>query len=181
MKLARILVVIALLTCFLLQGYLRESCAVDYEKVADKITAEIAKKLKKDKSLQLIGTGGAMMHDIQMMMMAFDFYQITDVETARELLVYSVEEYLSAINSSEEIRPYLHNYPFTAENIEIDIYFRKPDRYNVPFGEISVASARRGKLIYFTESSNMSPLHRKYEETYQDALKIVSSSPEAKN
>jgi hypothetical protein len=83
----------------------------DYEKIADKITEKTAKKLKEQKGLSLAGTGGRMMDDIQMMMMGFNFYKIVDIETARQLLVDSVQEYLSAINSNEEIRPHLHDYP----------------------------------------------------------------------
>src|SRR3989344_4332350 len=94
-----------------------------YIKLAHKITEKTAKKLKEQKNLYLIGTGGQMMHDIQMMMMGFNFYKVVDIETARQLLVESVEEYLSVINSNKEVRPYLHNYPFTAKNIEIVIYF----------------------------------------------------------
>src|SRR3972149_10675641 len=73
----------------------------EYEKIADAITAKTAKKLEKEKGLLLIGTGGQMMNDIQMMMMGFFFYRVVDIETARQLLVDSVEEYLSAINSNE--------------------------------------------------------------------------------
>lgn len=170
----------ALCVSLFLKGCSLENSSVDYEKIANKITARVGKKLEENKDFHLIGTGGAMMNDIQMMMMAFQYYQIVDIETARELLVYSVEEYLSAINSNEEIRPYLHHYPFTSENIKIDLYFLKPDCSSVPFGEINIAAASRGELIYYTESSPISPLHRKHKETYQDALKAISCSQESK-
>jgi hypothetical protein len=85
----------------------------DYEKIADAITEKTAKKLKEQKNLCLVGTGGGMMHDIYGMDMSFDYYQEVDLKTARELIVYAVSEYLLAINSNEEVRPYLHNYPFT--------------------------------------------------------------------
>jgi len=167
--------------CPLLKGCLLENNSVDYEEIADKITDEVAKKLKKDKSLHLIGTGGAMMHDIQMMMMGFQFYQEVDIEAARELLVYSTEEYLSAINSNEEIRPYLHVYPFTAENVKVEIYFRKPDHHNVSPGQLNIAAVGEGKITYYTETSRMAPLQQKHEETYQDALKAVASSSNTEN
>jgi len=152
----------------------------DYEKIADRITANTAKKLEADKALHLVGTGGAMMHDIQMMMMGFQFYQVVDIEKARGLLVYSVEEYLSSINSNEEIRPYLHNYPFVAKNVKIVIYFSKPDHYDVPFGEVSIAAAGEGEIVYYTKSPDTLRLQEKHEETYQDALKAVSASQTTK-
>jgi len=54
-----------------------------------------------------VGTGG------QMMAMSFDYYQEVDLKTARELIVYDINEYLSVINGNNEIKPYLHEYPFT--------------------------------------------------------------------
>ena len=57
-----------------------------------------------------------MMHDIQMMMMGFDFYQGLDIPEARKLLVDAVDEYLAEINANDKVRPYLHNYPFTYQN-----------------------------------------------------------------
>jgi len=145
-----------------------------YETLADKLTRKTAKKLEAQTGLYLIGTGGQMMDDIQKMMMGFAFYQVIDIEIARSLLVKSVEEYLSDINSNEEIRPYLHNYPFSAENIEIVIYFHSPDGSDVPPGKISIAAANKGKVSYYIdypEKHTIKPIH---EENYQDALRTVS-------
>src|SRR5271157_4501708 len=75
-----------------------------YVKIAASITNKTAKKLKERKNLFLIGTGGQMMNDIQMMAMSFCFYQEVDLKTARELMVYVINEYLSAINNSTEVR-----------------------------------------------------------------------------
>jgi hypothetical protein len=82
----------------------------NYEKIADKITINTAKKLRNEFGLILVGIGGQMMNDIQMMSMEFNFYNVIDTEVIRKLLIKSVQEYLFTINSNEEIRPYLHNY-----------------------------------------------------------------------
>ena len=63
-----------------------------------------------------------MMDDIQMMAMSFNYYEEVNLKTARELTIYVINEYLSAINSNKELRPYLHEYPFTAKNVEIRIF-----------------------------------------------------------
>ena len=115
------------------------------------------------------------MHDIQMMMMGFNYYHVVDVNAARHLLVDSVEEYLSAINANEELRPYLHDYPFTAKNIKISIYFYSPDRYKVPTGEIMIAAANEGQLVYYIDEPEKYDLKAIHEETYEDALKAVDS------
>jgi hypothetical protein len=143
-------------------------------KLAREITVHTAKKLKEQKHLYLIGTGGQMMDDIEMLMMGFYFYDVVDIENARQLLVYSVEQYLSAINTNEEIRPYLYNYPFRTENVEIVIYFRNPNGSNVPSDKITIAAAKRGKIIYYIDCPEKYNLKTLYEETYEEALKLVS-------
>jgi len=103
----------------------------EYEKIANRITHQVAAKLKKEKDLQPVGTGGGMMHDIYMMALSFDYEKEVDLSKARELLVYVVDNYLSAINSNEEVRPYLHDYPFTAKNIQIRIWVPLIDKIHL--------------------------------------------------
>ena len=90
------------------------------------------------------------------------------------MLVYGVEEYLFAINSNENVRPYLHNYPFTASDVRIVIYFHNSDRSNVPNGKISIVAARQGSIEYFIDDPKINNIKSIYEETYNDALKTVS-------
>ena len=144
-----------------------------YVKLAHEITEKTAKKLKEQKGLSLAGTGGQMMDDIQMMMMGFNFYKVVDIETTRRLLVDSVQEYLSAINSNEEIRSHLHNYPFTAQNVEIVIYFYNPDGSKVPPGKITIAAANQGKVVYYIDDPEKHTIRSLHEETYEEALKLV--------
>ena len=145
----------------------------NYEKIADAITANTAKKLEEQKKLYLIGTGGRMMHDIQAMHMSFQFFHEVDLEEARELIVYALREYLSDINNNEEVRPYLHNYPFTAKNVEIRIFIYGPDRNELPPEKIVYISSRNGILRYYIRADDDHPICK---ETYEEALgKVVSS------
>ena len=148
---------------------------VDYEKIADKITANTAKKLQEQKKLCLIGTGGGMMHDIQRMNMSFQFFQEVDLKEARDLVVYATKEYLEDINSNEKVRPYLHNYPFTAKNITIRIFICKPGGYDVSPGEITIAAANKGNLSYYIDYPEKHTIKKIYKETYEEALKLVSA------
>jgi hypothetical protein len=148
----------------------------NYVKLAHKITNKVAKKLEKEKGLVLIGTGGGMMDDIKLMYMGFQYFKEVDLDTARKLLVYCIDEYLSAINSDEKVRPYLHNYPFTAKNIEINIWIYTPDK-KTPFGKICCISAIEGALLlYYIKPSENQPIETICEETYEEALKIVKSN-----
>ena len=146
--------------------------SLDYEKIADAITANTAKKLEEQKKLYLIGTGGGMMHDIRMMAMGFQFFHEVDLKEARELVVYAVREYLSDINNNEEVRPYLRNYPFTAKNVEIRIWIYNPDRSELPLDKIYCITALNDLINYYTRSN---PRIAIYEESYEQALEATSS------
>ena len=108
----------------------------DYEEIADRITNRIARKMKSEKGLECIGTGGGMMSNIQRMALSFQYFHEVDLVEARRLLVCVANEYLNAINSCKEVRPYLHNYPFREENIQIKIWIKRPNGDEVLFNEI---------------------------------------------
>ncbi len=157
--------------CFLSCGYQSPR----YVKLAHEITAKTAKKLKEEKKLCLVGTGGKMMHDIQAMDMSFNYYKVVDIQTARQLLVDSVEEYLSAINSNEKVRPYLHEYPFTAKNVEIVIYFRNPDGSKVASGKINIAAVTQGEVVYYIDYPEKHDLRAIHEEAYEEAFNLMKN------
>ena len=146
----------------------------DYEKIANKITERTAKELQEQKNLYLVGTGGRMMNDIQAMDMSFCFYEEVDLKAAKELLIYIIDEYLSAINNNKEIRPYLHEYPFTAKNVEIRIWIYEPDGSRLSPEKIHYVSSIDGVLDYYIRGSG----HRQAicEETYEEALKLVKNT-----
>jgi hypothetical protein len=149
--------------------------SIDYEKIADNITNKTAKKLEEEKGLILVGIGGQMMNDIQKMSISFYLYHEVDLATARELVVNSVNEYLKEINNNKEIQPYLHEYPFTAKNIEISIFIYNSDRSDLPLNKIYCVSADEGKVSYFIRSLGFyKPFS---EESFEEAEDKVNSSP----
>jgi hypothetical protein len=143
------------------------------EKIVNKITLQVAKKISAEKGLIPAGSGGQMMDEIKMLMLGFDYRKIANIETARELLVYCVEEYLAEINTSEEIRPYLCNYPFTNKNIQIDICFFNPDGTYVPIDDIIIATADEGKIAYRISKPDRLGLQTIYQESYEEAVQKV--------
>lgn len=143
----------------------------DYEEIADKITAKTSQQLKKQMNLFLVGTGGRMMHDIQAMDMSFHYYQYVDIQQARKLLVHVIDEYLSEINNSNEIQPYLHDHPFTAKNVEIRIWICEPDGSAPPMGQVDYFSAIDGYLNFYLYGPDSI-----LQETYEEAKKIVSGA-----
>ena len=146
----------------------------DYERIASRLERKFIQKMKIEKELQCIGIGGKMMNDIQEMGMSFQYFHVMNLSEARQLLVRTETEYLNEINNSKELRPYLHNYPFTYENIVIRIFIKNPDNTDVSLNEISYMSCIDGLLRYDLPYEKGSRVNRElHKETYEEALKIV--------
>jgi hypothetical protein len=156
------------------------SSSPNYEEMADKITYATAKKLRSEKNLRLIGTGGGMMHSIRMMAMSFVFKHEITIEEGRELLVAAVSEYVAAVNANEKIRPFLANYPFEPKNVEIQIFIHNPDNSCMPHGKICVIGAIDGILDYDIRDSETDLLKEIYRETYEEALQAMRLKNEQK-
>ena len=152
----------------------------DYEKIANGITYRVGKQLKKDINLQYVGGGGGMMDSIRMMAMSFQLFHEVDLPEARRILVCATTEYLNAINDSKRVRPYLRNYPFKVENIEIMIWVQTANNRDVAPDEIAFMSSDNGILIYKIVE-NRTPYTSKeiHQETYQEALKIIQEEDAA--
>ena len=142
-------------------------------KLVNEIRVSTAKELKDEHNLNLIGTGSQMMNEIEMLMMGFTFYQEVEIETARKLVVEATEKYLAAINTNKKIRPYLHHHPFTAENVEIVIYFHNLNGSDVSLGKCKSASANQGKITYYTQNPEGHTLKIMLREPYTEALQLV--------
>ena len=145
----------------------------DYVRKAHAITAQVARKIKEETGLRLIGTGGGMMGHIRMMAMSFAHYGGVTMEEGRELVVYCVQEYLTAINACEEIRDYLIHYPFTSRDIEIAIFIRGPKNEDVPIGELNAVGIIKGILDYNIKQTGLPSMKKIHKETYQEAVKII--------
>ncbi len=146
----------------------------NYATIANKITKQVALRLRQERNLQCAGTGGGMMSNIRMMAISFDFLHEVSLTEARQLLVYATTEYLNAINANKEIRPYLQNYPFTVNNIEVMIFIQKPDGQNVPPGKIVSMSSINSILSYDLLCEPGNYINKELcRETYEEALKIV--------
>jgi len=145
---------------------------LDKYDLANAVVAETAFQLKRDKNLIPFGTGRQICDQIQMLALAFIYYKEIEIEEARELLIGAFKVMVHAINSNEEIRPYLCEYPFD-RNLEIRIAFRKPnDEYN--FGKLSSCTIIKGKIDYDIR-------HSRYDfttvlsETYEEAEKKLKT------
>ena len=155
---------------------------VDYEKIANELTFKTAVHLQKENHLVLIGVGGGMVDTTNHLSMSFQLHHEVGLEEARELAVYATEEFLKAINGSEELRPNLHHYPFTANDVGIWIWLKKPDRRDVPLGEICFIISKGGRVSYSIQKTEEEEERENYSnpyffrEPYEEALSKVRAS-----
>jgi len=137
-----------------------------------KVMQRTIKKLEKEKKLYCDGFGGFGVNVVEISALSFVHKgEPYDVEKARELIVYAAEVFLNEFNSFEKIRPYLANYPFTAKNLDLRIFFynEKTIKYVEPY--LIVSSLIRGKIYYRVSKNNT--FETVHEEPYEEALEIV--------
>lgn len=136
---------------------------------ARQVIKEAMIQLKKDKELYPFGTAACMLNQIKLLGLSFHYYKPVDIDIARELLAYSTTLFMNIINESESIRPYLQNYPFRPENIEITIYLLNPDGSKPALDELLVVEMIGGKLKYLIKNLETQRFTTVYQETFEEA------------
>ena len=114
------------------------------------------------------------MDDIQKVNSHYESFECLTVDEARRLYVDVVEGYLERYNQNEEIRPYLHNYPFTVDNVEVMIGFKPVQQQKMD--QLFVALMYVGKnqrLLYRAYNHETEKFTYLYEEPYETAREIV--------
>ena len=89
--------------------------------VIDILEKEVAKEYR----LRCWGAGGSMPTDIRSISVKFERKNPATIEEARTLMVGITEKFRTIINEHENIRPFLRDYPFPQNRIEISISFKQ--------------------------------------------------------
>ena len=142
-------------------------------KISNEIVTSISEELEKE-GLYIYGSGGVMMNELKKVEVWYLSLAKMDVDQARKLYVTALEEYLKKYNESKEIRPFLHKFPFTVENIKMTIVFENESQTHQ--GEGFVAYILRGKnnqIFYEGYDHKTEKLYDIYSEPYEKALEIV--------
>jgi len=139
----------------------------DHVKQANKILTLTSKELEKKFNLHLIITGGSMMDDIKILTLGFTSNKAVNIDQARKLIMSCALIFLDNINNSSEIRPYLHNYPSTEKNIQMELYFQTNGKALEP-PYIAVVGLSNGEIVYYHKYKYLKEIYR---ESYEEALK----------
>ena len=143
-----------------------------YIEMIGHVNSQTSKEVKKELNLVAIGTGGALMYDVKMSALSFKCYREIDIEKGRELIVKIIEKYLKNINEYRPIRPYLHNYPFKVENIEIRMFISKSDGRDIPDGQLNYISCLDGTIKYTASGPKWTDIILK-KETFKEAVELL--------
>ena len=142
----------------------------DYAIIAHNLRVDVGNLLSKKYNLNFIGFSGSMMDDVKEIGLSFRCTQKTTIEEARPLVIACAEELLHQVNANEEIRPYLHNYPFESKNISIEIFLCAPGKpETLPY--LDLVGAKRGNIYYY--SNDIMIIHK---ESYDKAKKIIDET-----
>ena len=116
-----------------------------HAKIAHNIMSDATRTIEKQYNASLVKFGTSIHSTVESLDLGFSIPKKLSQDELRKMLVNSVGIFLKAINSNEEIQPYLHEIPFTEKNVKIVFY--PPDENSSP-SYISGASARNGNVIF---------------------------------
>ena len=120
------------------------------------------------------GSGGK--NPVTLLHFGFLYFDEIEIKEARELIMTAGNQFLKEINTNEQIRPYLANFPFKPENIQLEIFLKKPDRSEIGLGKLHVIAMEDGEVRYNIRSAETKRLTTTYKETYEEAMAKFSNA-----
>ena len=142
----------------------------EYMNLLREIEYETIQELKK-KGLYISGFGGCLMDCIRLVDLSFRYEKYADISKARELIVLVVETFLKKINNHEKIRPDLCNYPFSSDNLDIQIDLIGNDKIikKKKMEIVNFVVLKEGMIFYKYSGINNSIYKNLEKETYKEA------------
>lgn len=144
--------------------------------LVNKVRKKVSDELSERFGLVPFGSGGQMMNQVEMLMLAFLYNEPIDESKARMLLIASVNVFIDAVNDENCLKPYLSNSPFEPKNIQLEIYLRDTQERNLTEGRLSVVTAKNGFLEYHIRDQNTHNLLTVRRETFEEAKEILQTS-----
>ena len=158
----------------ILTGCISTSSTQDvYVELSDKITAQYIKHVRKDGKFTLIGTGGRITDEVQIVYLTFHTVATLDIPAARKIIIEKEEEFLDRLNGMPEIRPYLIHYPSGAKSLELSIGFKNSKGLFVSPPHIALVSVFNGEISYDTFEVKNRSFTTVFSEPYEEGYKIV--------
>lgn len=157
---------------FLLSSCIFRDERSEHVKIAEKLRGQISREIQQKFHVTQIGSGGGMRDTVNLICLAFDYRNPTMTQDeARELIVPILQLFLQRINENEEIRPYLKNYPFLIDNIEVSIIIHDYEGRILVDPSVAIVSSCLGDVSYaILHPEGLYKEKNKYRETYAEAI-----------
>ena len=146
----------------------KDSLLPERDRLGNQVVVAFGKKMQQE-GLQLIGIGGAEREE-KTWLFCLVFYAHFDltIPKSRKLLVKMTDEFLQLVNTNEQLRPYLSEYPFTDKNLEISV-IAIDDKPEFLFS----AKIHHSNVYYTKANPNGGLLLTEFKETYDEAVQRV--------
>jgi hypothetical protein len=144
-----------------------------YYDMANQLNSEIIKGLSKRFNMNAVGITAGLADHVNVLGAMFQIRGPLSKDELRQILVDCVQEYLQQLNSNEKIRPFLKNYPFLAEDINISILVVDKKGLCVKHPAFCIV-ANSGKTVWFATNEPGGAYKYEEEETFEESLKIVT-------
>jgi hypothetical protein len=141
------------------------------EKAIDPVYASFVKEMKENYGLRCNSIGGKMPGMVEEIGASFTLVKHTSQEDAKKLLLAMTERLLETLNQSEELRPYLIEYPFPSNRLKLRIKFTKSNHFTYDDGSMEKITLEKDRITYFKipcEDRLFRPIPF-HEENYQEA------------
>jgi hypothetical protein len=144
--------------------------------ISQKFKDEIGDQIGKKYDMQLMGTGGAYDNGITFIGLAFRIARPLNQEQARQILVNAANDLLTAIDTDENLRPILKNFPFLLKDIEIILHCFDPFGQPAYHPDLYFATLIRENLHYVTneKSQKFKGFKTDIQETFEEAKAILA-------
>lgn len=160
------------LILFLLHNSKGISLEQEYIRLANFNLKQFAKEIKTfDPNFIVKAIGGGLMFDVDLLDLQFKYKKTVSIDEARKLFVISLDKFLLKINSDSKIRIYLHEFPFTAKNMDWGLSFNYFPSDLILDNFVTYAFLDKGKICYKNVRTTL------LVETYEQARNIVYRNP----
>lgn len=119
----KVLLFLLVFACSSCCVYTSDEAVPEYIRAYDRVENRYIQEMRQRYNATVVGTGGSMMRNIKYVYVAFHLCGEVSIEKSREVYVDFVNELQTRINADVKIRPYLEKYPFSVNDISIQLAF----------------------------------------------------------
>jgi len=152
----------------------------DYIKMADALTGEYLKEIQSEYGFFVRALGGSMRGSVKKVIISFNTLKEIKLEEARIIAIELGERLIKKINDNGEIRPYLQNYPFNKNNIDITLSFNEEAGPRVKREYITVLFIGGKNIRYLHYDHHKKEFCDELEEFYEYSKYCANSDPSKK-